>query len=289
MTTSEIEPKPKRRWSRGKIISLSVLGAALLLAVYAFFIEPNRLIVHRETITLASWPTELRGMKIAAISDIHAGAPHITLDKVRHLVALANAEQPDLILLPGDFVIQNVIGGSFVEPTALAAELKLLKSRVGVFAALGNHDWWYNAPRVRSAFEEAGIRVLDNQTIKIEHNGKAFWLAGFADEWEGNPNIAATMNQVTDDSPVIAFTHNPDIFPRVPNRVALTIAGHTHGGQIALPLLGRLVVPSKFKQRYAAGLVAENGKQLFVTTGVGTSIIPVRFGVPPEIALLTIN
>ena len=289
MTISPIEPKPKRRWTRGKIITLALFGIAALLVIYALFIEPNRLIVHRETIALTSWPTELRGLKIAAISDIHAGAPHITLDKVRHLVALTNSEQPDLILLPGDFVIQNVIGGSFIDPTALAAELKHLKSRAGVFAALGNHDWWYNAPRVRNAFEEAGIRVLDNETIKIEHNGKAFWLAGFADEWEGNPNIAETLKPITGDLPVIAFTHNPDLFPEVPNRVALTVAGHTHGGQIALPLLGRLVVPSKFKQRYAAGLVAENGKQLFVTTGVGTSIIPVRFGVPPEIALLTIN
>lgn len=289
MTISTIEPKTRQRWTRGKIMMLALFSIALLLAIYALLIEPNRLIVHRESITLASWPAELRGMKIAAISDIHAGAPHIKLDKVRRLVELTNAQQPDLILLPGDFVIQNVLGGSFVEPTALAAELKHLKANYGVFATLGNHDWWYNAPRVKSAFEEAGIKVLENLTEKIERNGKTFWLAGFADEWEGNPNIAETLRQVADDSPIIAFTHNPDLFPTIPNRVALTVAGHTHGGQVALPLVGRLVVPSRYKQRYAAGLVIENGKQLFVTTGVGTSIIPVRFGVPPEIALLTIQ
>ncbi|MGH9802309.1 MAG: metallophosphoesterase, partial [Blastocatellia bacterium] len=151
------------------------------------------------------------------------------------------------------------------------------------------HDWWYNAPRVKTALEEAGIRVLDNQAITIKQGGKVFWLAGFADEWEGNPKVAETLKQVTDDSSIIAFTHNPDLFPVIPNRVSLTIAGHTHGGQVALPLIGRLVVPSKFKQRYAVGHVIENGKHLFVTTGVGTSIIPVRFGVPPEIAILTIN
>ncbi len=289
MTISTAAPQTKRRWTRGKIITLALFGIGALLAIYALFIEPNRLIVHRETITLPLWPTELRGMKVAAISDIHAGAPHVKLDKIRQLVELTNAQQPDLILLPGDFVIQNVLGGSFIEPVALAGELKNLKAPLGVFATLGNHDWWYNAPRVKNAFEEAGIRVLDNQTVKIERNGKAFWLAGFADEWEGNPKIAETLNQVADDSPIIAFTHNPDLFPTIPNRVALTIAGHTHGGQIALPLVGRLVVPSRFKQRYAAGLVIEDGKQLFVTTGVGTSIIPVRFGVPPEIALLTIQ
>lgn len=289
MTASKVELKTKRHWSRAEIISISVITVVLLLAIYSLFIEPDRLVVHRETIVLPQWPTELRGTRIAVVSDIHAGAPHITMDKVRHLVELTNAQQPDLILLPGDFVIQNVIGGSFIDPAILVAELKNLKSSVGVFAALGNHDWWYNALRIKQAFEEAGIRVLDNQTVKIEHNGKAFWLAGFADEWEGNPNVNETLQAITDDLPIIAFTHNPDLFPRVPNRVALTIAGHTHGGQVALPLVGRLVVPSNFKQRYAAGLVVENGKQLFVTTGVGTSIFPVRFGVPPEIAILTIN
>jgi len=142
---------------------------------------------------------------------------------------------------------------------------------------------------VGTAFEEAGIKVLDNEAIKLDQNGKAFWLAGFSDEWEGNPNVPETLKQVTDDSPIIAFTHNPDLFPSVSNRVALTIAGHTHGGQVALPLIGRPMVPSKFKQRYAAGHIIEDGKHLFVTTGVGTSIIPVRFGVIPEIAMLTIN
>ncbi len=289
MIRSKSELKPQRRWTRGKVITASVFGILLLLAVYAVVIEPNRLIIHQETITLSACPKELRGMRIAAISDIHAGAPHISITKIRQLVELANAQQPDLILLAGDFVIQDVIGGSFIEPATLTAELKSLKAGYGVFATLGNHDWWYNARRVRTAFEEAGIKVLDNEAIKLDQNGKAFWLAGFSDEWEGNPNVPETLKQVTDDSPIIAFTHNPDLFPSVSNRVALTIAGHTHGGQVALPLIGRPMVPSKFKQRYAAGHIIEDGKHLFVTTGVGTSIIPVRFGVIPEIAMLTIN
>lgn len=278
-----------RSWSRSKIIAALLLVIGLVLAVDAVFIEPNRLVVHQATITLSPCPEELRGLRIAAISDIHAGSPYITLNKIHRLVALTNDQQPDLILLPGDFVIQNVIGGNFIDPTILAAELKNLKARIGVFAALGNHDWWYNGSRVKTALEEVGIKVLDNKTIKLEQNGKAFWLAGFADKWEGNPAVTETLKQIADTSPIIAFTHNPDLFPEIPNRVALTIAGHTHGGQVALPLVGRLVVPSKFKQRYAAGHIMEAGKHLFVTTGVGTSIIPVRFRVPPEIAVLTIN
>lgn len=266
-----------------------MLVIAISLAVYAFVIEPDRLVVREKTIKLTPCPAELNVLRVAAISDIHAGSPHITIEKIRRMVEMANNLQPDLILLAGDFVIQNVIGGSFVEPETLAAELKMLKAAGGVFAALGNHDWWYNAARVRNSFELAGIRVLENQAVKIELKGRSFWLAGFADEWEGNPQVNETLKQVADDLPIIAFTHNPDLFPAIPKRVSLTIAGHTHGGQVSLPLIGRPIVPSKFGQRYAIGHIIEDGKHLFVTPGIGTSIIPVRFGVPPEISLLTIN
>lgn len=279
----------RHRWSRGKIISAVLFGIGLLLAIYAFWIEPDRLVVHQVSVNLPSWSEKLGNLRIAAISDIHAGAPHISQKKLHELVERTNAQQPDLILLAGDFVIQRVMGGTFMKPELLAAELKSLKARIGTFATLGNHDWWYNAPHVKVTLEQAGIRVLDNQAVKVDQNSFSFWLVGFADEWEGRPNIIETMKQVTDDSPIIAFTHNPDLFPSIPNQVALTIAGHTHGGQVALPLIGRPIVPSKYKQRYAAGHIVENGKHLFVTTGVGTSIIPVRFGVPPEIAILTIN
>ncbi len=290
MTNPPTTPEGKRRfWTRGRTIFYGLLGSGLLLALYSLLIEPNRLILRETTITLPAWPEEFEGLRIAVFSDLHAGSPHITLDKIRHVVEMTNAAHPDLILLPGDFVIQDVVGGTFIEPEVFTAELKKLKARKGVFATLGNHDWWYNAARIGQALEKAGIRVLENQTEKIELGGKAIWLAGFADLWEGNPKIEDTLKQVTDNAPVIAFTHNPDLFPAIPSRVALTIAGHSHGGQVVLPLIGRPIVPSKFGQRYAFGHIVEEGKHLFVTSGIGTSIFPVRFGVPPEVSLLTIN
>jgi predicted MPP superfamily phosphohydrolase len=106
---------------------------------------------------------------------------------------------------------------------------------------------------------------------------------------EGNPDIASALARVDDSAPIIAFTHNPDIFPSIPAKVALTIAGHTHGGQVAFPVAGRPIVPSDFGERYAAGHIVEDSRHLFVTSGIGTSILPVRFRVPPEISLLTIN
>src|SRR5262249_11739619 len=145
------------------------------------------------------------------------------------------------------------------------------------------------ASRVKESVETAGMLVMVNGAAMFERNGDAIWIAGIGDKWEGNPDIASALARVDNSGPVIAFTHNPDIFPSIPAKVALTIAGHTHGGQVALPIIGRLIVPSEFGERYAVGHIIENGKHLFVSTGIGTSILPVRFCVPPEISLLTIN
>jgi hypothetical protein len=260
----------------------------LSLGLWAFVIEPSRLVVRETKIALRPSAHSLKGLRIAAISDLHVGPPHITLNQLRRIVEMINATDPDLILIAGDFV-ENALGLWPAEPESIASELKGLKAHFGVFSALGNHDWWYNGNRVRLALEGSGIRVLENDVAKIERNGAAIWVVGFGDLWEGFPNIAKTLAKVSDDAPVIAITHNPDLFPQIPARVALTIAGHTHGGQVALPLIGRPIVPSHFGQRYAIGHIVEGGRSLFVTPGIGTSIIPVRFRVTPEISLLTIS
>jgi hypothetical protein len=272
-----------------KIIIATFLLCLVSLLVWSFFIEPNRLIVKEETLRLPVWPKELSNMRIAVISDVHAGSPFINAEKLRQVVVKVNQTNPDLILIAGDFVIQDVVGGHFVEPEIIAGELKGLRARYGVYAVLGNHDWWYDGMRVRRALESAGIRVLENEVTRIQKDGQSLWLAGLADFWTRPQKIDETIRQVSDTGPIIALTHNPDIFPDIPSRVVLTIAGHTHGGQVNLPLIGRPKVPSMFGQRYAAGHIEENQRHLFVTTGIGTSLIPVRLCVPPEIVVLTLK
>jgi hypothetical protein len=137
---------------------------------------------------------------------------------------------------------------------------------------------------VGRALKEAGIPVLENQAI---HVGNSFWLGGIADFWTRDSDVARTLQQVKGDEPVVLITHNPDIFPRVPPRVSLTLAAHTHGGQVNLPVIGRIITTSRLG--YVAGEYVERGRHLFVTTGIGTSIVPVRFGVPPEIVILTVS
>lgn len=270
----------------------AVLTAFVLigLAAWAFVIEPDSLVVRAATIALPDWPREFDGLRIAAISDLHVGANFMTLDKLRQIVSRVNAEQPDLIVLLGDFVKNDRARRTVaVEPEVLVQPLRNLRAGNGVYAVLGNHDWWYDGAKVRRAFEEVGIAVIDNDAVRLTRRGSAIWLAGLGDQWTLNQDIERTLGRITDDAPVIAITHTPDLFPELPARFRLLIAGHTHGGQVSLPLLGRLVVPSRYGSRYAIGHIEENGRHLFVTPGIGTSILPVRFRVPPEISVIRLT
>ncbi len=273
-----------------RALSLAVLTAASAAALWGFYLEPRAPVSEtRVDLHPAAWPRELDGLKIAAVSDIHAGSPHIGAEKIADLVRRVNAAEPDAVVLLGDYVIDSVVGGSFMPPEELATLLAKLKAPLGVYAVLGNHDWWLDGPRVRAALQGGGIKVLENEGVSLKSNGRAFRLAGLDDHIERNPNPEAALKGVVRDEPAIALIHEPDYFPYIPERIALTLAGHTHGGQVRLPWIGAPIVPSRFGQRYARGAVREGAKLLFVTSGVGTSIIPVRFGVPPEYALLTLR
>ena len=268
------------------IALLLVIGGAI---AWAFFIEPNRLITRYETLQIDQWPSQMSGLKIAVLSDIHAGSAFIDEAKLRLIVDRTNQLQPDLILIAGDFITGNGRMSHRIEPEVFAPILKDLRAPFGVYAVLGNHDWWYNPEKVATVLQANGITMLDNEFTRIDSRGGPFFLVGLADLWEGPQRIQETINQIPAGSPVVALTHNPDIFPQLPQRVTLLIAGHTHGGQVRFPLIGSVVQSSRYGERYVAGHVLENGHHLFVTTGIGTSIAPVRFGVPPEIVLLTLR
>lgn len=255
-----------------------------------FFIEPNRLVVHQDTIQIDNWPAELSGLRIALIGDIHTDNRFIDAKKLQKIVELTNGQNPDLVVLLGDYIQGGrKDAGHRVEPEITAAQLKNLKALLGVYAVLGNHDWWYNGEKVRSAFESEGIPILEDEAKELNWHGKSFWLVGLADLWTRPQHIQQSIAKAPSGSTVIALTHNPDIFPNLPQSVPLLLAAHTHGGQVNLPLIGTPVVSSRFGPKYTAGHVYENGHHLYVTTGIGTSIMRVRFRVPPEIVILTIN
>jgi len=277
-------PPARRIWRW----SLGAAGCAILAGgLWGLWLEPSSLIVAEQQISLR-WATH-RPVRIAILTDLHVGSPFNGIAKLREIVDRTNEARPDMICILGDLVIQGVLGGRFVAPEEIATELKRLRAPAGIAAVLGNHDAWLDHDRVRDALERNGIRVLEEKAARYDTASGPLWVAGVSDLWTGRHDIAAALSAVKDDgAPVILLTHNPDIFPLVPDRVALTLAGHTHGGQVRLPFVGRPVVPSRFGQRFAAGHVVEDGRHLFVATGLGTSILPVRFRVPPAVTVLTL-
>jgi len=200
-----------KSWIR--IIALTLILSPVLVALWAFGIEPGLLIVRHVRLDLPGWRSDV---KIAALSDLHVGAPHIGLEKLRSIVERTNREHPDAVVLLGDFMIGGpnrrggVRGGSYVEPEVIAQELSGLRAPLGVFAVIGNHDWWFDGERMSQALTAAGIPVLENRAVRV---GNAFWLGGIADLWTRVPDIEGTLRQVEGDDPVVLITHNPDIFP----------------------------------------------------------------------------
>ncbi len=272
-----------------RTFSIVMVSIGALLVFWGFWWEPDRLEVRRVTLALPGWPLGHAPLTMAVMSDLHAGSPHIDAAKIVRVVETVNAVRPDLVLLLGDYVIHGVVGGSRMGPAEIGGLLAGLQAPLGVYAVLGNHDWWDGAVAIRRALTRAGAAVIDNEAHRIDRPAGDFWLLGIGDAWEGSPKIDESLAGIRDGLPVFAFTHNPDLFPAIPARVTLTLAGHTHGGQVAIPLLGRPVVPSKFGERFAYGHIVEDNRHLYVTGGLGTSILPVRFRVPPEVVVLTIQ
>lgn len=281
------EGRLRSRALRGVAWSLAL--GVLVLGGWSFGYEPASMVVREHRLAVPRWPAACDGLRVAVLADLHVGSPFNGRGKLAGIVDRANAARPDLVLLAGDFVIQGVLGGRFTPPEEIAADLRRLSAPLGVHAVLGNHDWWLDAERMTRAFRAAGIPLLEDRATEISRGGCRFWLAGVSDFLEGPHDVAGALRQVPEDAPVLVFTHNPDVFPEIPPRVNLTLAGHTHGGQVYIPFIGRPIVPSRYGERFAIGHIVEGGRHLFVSSGLGTSILPVRFLVRPEISIVELT
>ena len=297
---------------RGFLKTLGLSGAGMVgLSSYGLAIEPMwRLEVTRYRVSPPGWPQHMR-LSIGVLADMHAGGPVMPLSRIISLIDATNALAPDLIVLLGDFAASHKLSTPRVSAEQWSAALSGLSAPLGVHAILGNHDWWDDLEAQqtgkgpvlgRRKLEAAGIPVYENDAIPLAKEGQRFWLAGLGDQlafhkgrrkvgrrgFKGVDDLEGTLAKVSDDAPVILLVHEPDIFPRVPSRVSLTLAGHTHGGQIRCFGYSPMV-PSRFGNRYAYGHVVEEGRHLIVSGGLGCSVLPVRIGVPPEIVLVDVT
>lgn len=275
-------------------LGAATAGSGMLSAADAFAIEPGfSLIVKEWTVEHADWPASARPLRIGILTDIHAVEPWMPAQRIGTIVARMNALKPDLVVLLGDYV--NALRGQFCTAIVPVAEwmapLSELHAPLGVYAVLGNHDWWSGEmPQVRRGFAKAGIHLLENDAVRVNRGGDKLWIAGLGDQMafksHGVDNLEGTLHQLRDGSPALLLAHEPFIFPRVPARITLTLAGHTHGGQVYVPFIGRPAVTPY--AGYAYGHIREEGRQMIVSSGLGLSGYPVRFLVPPEIALVTL-
>lgn len=287
MTDSHIERQRQRKRRRQAAFRMT---AALTLAVcvWGAVIEPKRLIERDYVLPLPHWPAQCDGLRIDVIADTHTGSPNNGLENMDRVVQRLLASDAPLVVMAGDYVILRVLLGTYVPPEAIAQKLKPLTAKKPVYAVLGNHDWWKNGPRVSAALTKVGVHMIDNQAVPLRIGDCHFWLAGLGDLLEGKPDVAGTYAGIPADVPVIALTHEPDLFPQIPLRTVLTIAGHTHGGQL-YPFPYRQPGAFVAHSHTLNGWIQDQGRQLFVSPGIGTSIVPMRLGVPPEISRLTLR
>ncbi len=270
---------------------LGLAGAGVATAAYATGIEALELHVTRYRLTPPGWPAARR-LSIAVIADLHAGGPNMGLARIHDVIDAAQGEHADLIVVLGDYFATHRFITEHVPHAAWAGELARLKAPLGVYAILGNHDWWYDTGAARTALKAVNIPVLENDAVLLGDPGARFWLLGLGDtiayklghgRFRGVDDLPGTLKRVTTDDPAILLVHEPDFFTKVPDRISLTLSGHTHGGQIRIPFVWQHYVPSRYGARFAYGHVIENGRHLIVSGGLGTSVVPARFGVPPEI------
>ncbi len=265
---------------------IGVLGTFVALAAWGFLIEPS--LLTQRNVNLSHWSGP--PLRIAFLADLHAGSPHISEDYIENLVSRVNAMSPDIVLIGGDLVINGVVGGHPIPIEQVVSLLKKLKAPLGMYSVLGNHDWWNDGDGIRKVLEENGIPVLDNQAKLIKVGMSfSFWLVGIGDNYTKHARADLALSQVTSDAPRILFMHDPAAIFQVKDKFFLALAGHMHGGQVFIPGIGAIITPGDAPKSWAGGWVDFKYGSLFVSKGIGTSIIPVRFNAPPEFVILELK
>ena len=293
----------RRQFLTGLGASAGVVGST---GVYAFGIEPlYRLVVTPYAPVLPNWTPGL-SLRVAVLADFHVGEPFMPLDRIAEIVDTTNALKPDLILMLGDYPAGPSVTSRKIPLPDFARVVAGLRAPLGVYSILGNHDWWDDKAaqarrdgpvEAQRALETVGIPVMENEALRLVKDGKPFWIAGVGDQIPflhdddggGRDDLPGTLAKVTDSAPVLLMIHEPDLFLHVPDRVALTLAGHTHGGQVRIFGYSPAMAAVHGRNEFAYGHVVRKGRHMIVSGGFGVSRIPVRLGVPPEIVLLTLG
>ena len=268
-----------------RILSI-LLTIPLATLIWAYATATRDPIVRRASVELPGWPSGSRPLKAVLISDIHVAGPDMPPERLRRIVGQINALSPDLVLIAGDLVSDKRLSTRLYSTQEAIAPLAGLRPRLGTLAVLGNHDHWRKPAESRRALELAGITVLDNSAVIAG----PLAVGGLDDAFTDHDDPAATVARMRSlPGAKIMLSHSPDPFADLPADIRLMLAGHTHCGQISLLLIGPLATYSDYGNRYACGMIREDGKTLIVGAGLGTSMLPLRLGAPPDMWLIELG
>jgi predicted MPP superfamily phosphohydrolase len=276
---------------RPRPLAWAALLVLLALACWSFLIEPRWLARRDLAVPMPHWQGQAP-LRVAVASDWHFTRRPLwrvtTVERARRIVDEINAARPDLILLPGDFIADRDFRPVH-EATAedeIAAELGRLRARLGVLAVLGNHDGWHGGPAFGAALRRRGITVLENQAVALP--GTPLWLAGVGDHSSGLSRPAQALAGVPAGAPVLVMMHDPATLLEMAPVPGFAVAGHTHGGQVYLPGMGAPLIPGAAPRSWAYGWIRHGGNRMYVTSGVGVSLLPARFNMRPEWVMFTL-
>ncbi len=274
--------RARRRVAEKRATPLRTLTAGLVQMARAAFAEPYQLAIERHAVALRRLPRQLDGLRIVQLSDIHH-SPFTSREQIERAVEVANSLQPDIIALTGDYISHER------EYAAPCAEmLGRLRARCGVYAVLGNHDNWVDAALITDLFRAEGINMLVNEGLRFEDRGASFWLAGVDDTMVGLEDLPLALAGSRADELKLLLAHNPVILRRAARSgVDLVLSGHTHGGQVTWR--SERSASGRVRRRILRGLGRRGETQIYVTRGLGTVVVPLRYGSLPEVTLLQLR
>lgn len=273
----------RRRLIRSFLI-LALFGLALL--GFAYWTATRDPVVRETEVALPGWPDGAGSVRAVLLTDLHVAGPDMPPERLARIVAQVNALRPDLVLIGGDFISDKRTATRFYPVDQAVAPLAGLQAPLGTIAVLGNHDHWRDAAAMRRALETAGITVLDNDAVARG----PLAIGGLDDDFTGHADVPRTVAALRRlPGARLLLSHSPDPFPAMPDEVRLMLAGHTHCGQIRLPLIGAITTMSRYDERYACGRIDEAGRTLIVSAGLGTSVLPLRLGAVPDLWLVTLR
>ena len=265
-----------------KIILIVVIILLLCIGfipIWAFFIEPNLLIIRKIEIK----DSALKGIRVAYLTDMHICQDG--KDYALNMVKKVNEQNPDIIFLGGDYIVVDIYKNKSMSAEEIFNILSGLKAKYGIFMVMGNHEKHRNSwKKIVKLASDTNIVYLQNSNKKLQIGDKNVFIVGIGDFSDKRHDIKKAFAGVT-ETPVIAFTHSPDVFPLIPDYVNMTFAGHTHGGQVYIPFYGPLEKPTHLLGNYIKGLYTENNKKMFVSSGIGNSHLKVRLFNIPEIVI----